>query len=759
MLPYSHCCCDIYERSHVLISHGQPTREFPRTLLIVTLLTLLLAATPGALCAQKSKDAPAPKPWPKPKKLIEQIDQLAEFSSATKTWSETTKQLILVVADASQNSQQRQVTLDQLSKQLDKLTPLNQKVWQTRQTRPEATTISSDIVRMHYRLSRRIEMWQSLLSMPAGVTVADYKSPFQQTGFRRLNFSGLDASWSEYLMVDEYQQAFESANSTTDFKKDVARRILARVYSPSLGQRQSSYALSVYESQLVKLKSFASNRVDPRDLLSRIEYYESDTSARAGHVLNQRYQDLLWSDVAEDRATASVIDTHYRNANFRLTISGEFMNRLLPQLPMMAEPVSETVKGALVSGQSQVTNQIDVDLIPDPNRLNFEIKTQGQVMSDTMARTKSVRIFNQGFAWFVVTKPITVDRNGIDISQNAYSVGRAQQKLVDIQSNVDNIPLVGSFIRRIAENKVREETTETNQLFRRKVVTQAEARVEETLAKQVVKVETDAQKYLQQPLIALELDPEPVQLATTEKQIIMRYRLAGRDQMAANTSRPQDLPDSLVSVQVHQSLLNNAIARIGLNGNTFNSEELAEHLQKVLALDPKTVEADADQRGRDASFKFADHDPIRIAFVENHVNITLSFAKFSVSDRGKSLKNVSMTASYELATNGMQVRLIQNDNRTRFTRTRGKSLSVGDRLALSTVMKVMFKKQYDFEGLPKQFKNHQQSQDLEIAQLVLSDGWIGVSLQDRQVETAESTRMIDRIPQRITSLRKAIERR
>ena len=263
------------------------------------------------------------------------------------------------------------------------------------------------------------------------------------------------------------------------------------------------------------------------------------------------------------------------------------MKRLVPKLPAMAQPVSENVKGALVSGNSQIFSEVDVHLVPDPEKLNFNLQTQGQVLSDTMARVKSVRIFNQGMAWYNINKPIIVDRNGIDASQKAFSSTKVRQVLVDIQSNVDNVPVVGSLVRRITENRVREESPESNQIFRRKVAREAEERVEEILQKQIAKVEASAEQSLRQPLFALDLDPEPVQLATTADQIIMRFRLAGRDQMAANTARPQEAEGSLISFQIHQSLMNNVIERMGLNGNSFDQKELAEHFKKILGDDPE----------------------------------------------------------------------------------------------------------------------------------------------------------------------------
>jgi len=80
-----------------------------------------------------------------------------------------------------------------------------------------------------------------------------------------------------------------------------------------------------------------------------------------------------------------------------------------------------------------------VNLVPDAHQLNFQIQTNGRVQSDTVAKTKGFRIMNQGHATFDVYKKISVNANGIDASQKAYSTSTARQLLVGIQSKIDNV--------------------------------------------------------------------------------------------------------------------------------------------------------------------------------------------------------------------------------------------------------------------------------------------------------------------------------
>jgi len=180
-------------------------------------------------------------------------------------------------------------------------------------------------------------------------------------------------------------------------------------------------------------------------------------------------------------------------------------------------------------------------------------------------------------------------------------------------------------------------------------------------------------------------------------------------------------------------LINNAIARLGLKGESFSSEELADHLQKVLGV---TTQAKTEGEQKEAQFKFAAHDPIRIDFEDNRVKIVINLDSLKVGDKAKPIRRLSITAAYAIQADGMQVQLIQDNEGTRVT-SRGKRLRIGDRAVVSTVMKILFESTYSMNALPKQFRDRPQAQSLTISRLVIHDGWLGVEMDDFVVAQAE----------------------
>jgi hypothetical protein len=116
--------------------------------------------------------------------------------------------------------------------------------------------------------------------------------------------------------------------------------------------------------------------------------------------------------------------------------------------------------------------------------------------------------------------------------------------------------------------------------------------------------------------------------------------------------------------------------------------------------------------------------------------VTLNLKSLKIGEKGKVWKNVSLTAAYRFVRDGMKIQLQQNDDGTRI---RGKRLRFGDKAAISTVMKVLFQKEYSVASLPEKITQRIDTSKLEVSQLSISDGWLAVSVDDREFDTAQET--------------------
>lgn len=688
--------------------------------------------------------------WPKPKALIEQVESLRRIPAAA-DWASRTLESLESLSQSPIDSPDVEGYLIQLEVANRRLPQLANTVWNQK----SATSLgdSSDLVRMNYRLARRLAIWKQTRQAILSGSDANDITQTSLASFGEISFDGLDRQWVEYLMLPEFKRSLETRPADETQQKLIARQVLSRIYSPALKPEQASFIGQVMSPFVIEtLKAQASEEVDYEQLLKRLEQYESQPSSFAGHYFNDQYQNLLWSNDPANKPLVSQIETHYRNANVRLSFSERLLNRLIPDLPSTNQPVSEFVNGAKISGRSQIFNQVKVNLLPDPNQAVLQLDTTGYVQSDTIARTKTFRVKNVGEANFQVSKQILFTRNGIDSTAKPYSASSGRQNVVGLSSTLDNVPIFGAVARKLAQKRLIEDGPENDRLFKRKVTSSAEDQVETIVQEKLQQLRQYSYVNLMQPLIAMELEPEPLEFSSTENQLVMRYRLAGRDQMAANTSRPRDSGDSLLSFQIHQSTINNAIARLGLNGNKFTSDELREHLREMMGV-TGPVE-DQPVSDKEATFEFASHDPIRIDFKDDRMNLVLNLKSLKIGN-GKTWKNLILNAAYRVNVNEMKINLTQDED---LTNVRGRRLRLGDKAAVRTVMNVLFKQEYHLNALPKKMYARLKGDYLRISQFVMSDGWIGISIDDR-VASVQGSASQEPPKQRLGGFRRILNRR
>ena len=118
----------------------------------------------------------------------------------------------------------------------------------------------------------------------------------------------------------------------------------------------------------------------------------------------------------------------------------------------------------------------------------------------------------------------------------------------------------------------------------------------------------------------------PIELSTTEERIVARARLGSPEQLGAHTPRPRAPSDSWLSVQIHQSALNNGLEQLKLDGRQFDLPSLFKYLAE--RLDRPEI-AKADDVPDDVRMKFAAKDAVRLKCDGDRVEVTFAFAELT----------------------------------------------------------------------------------------------------------------------------------
>src|SRR5690606_2556895 len=132
--------------------------------------------------------------------------------------------------------------------------------------------------------------------------------------------------------------------------------------------------------------------------------------------------------------------------------------------------------------------------------------------------------------------------------------------------NFDGVPFLGAMFRNLAKRETLKSRATALAQVKSKVEKKARTQMDKEADPKLANLEQRFQDYVLVPFSKLALAAEPVDMFTTSDRAVMQLRMANLDQLAAHTPRPSAPADSVVSVQLHETALNNAFAGLELEG-------------------------------------------------------------------------------------------------------------------------------------------------------------------------------------------------
>lgn len=587
------------------------------------------------------------------------------------------------------------------------------------------------LLRAAYALQRRLAIWQPVyeLARPKLTQVSLHHSDptalldklrAADTQLARLSNP---QQWREYLLLDQLAAiASQQRNATSYERSNLAREFLSRLESAdSTLQQEQFFAHRAWQEVAFELRHWVSEPVDYEALLDDLERVEDGYGEKTGRNVATQYQILRWSSSPELAELGDRINAYYRNANVRCAISGELLNRLLPHPEPVDENVNDRVLGGRVFGRSRVTTRLRLVLLPDRERWRLGLEANGDVDSRTQTQRGPARFHNVGRSRYRVLKMLLIDRRGVH-TQDAEGAALTDADLTGMDTNLDGVPLVNLLVRAAAkqmyDRQVDEAEYQTQGLLANRAESRMDSEVDEKLSAATEKFRTT----IWRPLRGLGLRPEAVDMQTTADRLIVRYRLAGYDQVAAFTPRPQAPANSLLSIQVHQSMLNNVVSSLDLGGREVGLRDLFAEVARKLKRNNYQIPDDVPD---DVTIQLAATDPIHFECKDDRIHITLRIAKLAAGDN-HTWHNFEVRGMYLPCIDGIRVG-IERDSYIRLKGYR-RRLSTGDQVVLRGIFAKVLAPHPDIDLLAGVLINDQRLHDLRVSQFVVCDGWIGIAV-------------------------------
>ena len=576
-------------------------------------------------------------------------------------------------------------------------------------------------------LQRRLGIWELLIERGGAEPItptADNMSdlmPVLAKVVALLAGTANGEEWRDYLLLDQVAAA-ASAGVAFDqaTRLRLSQEVLSRLSDARLTNEQRAFiAMEPLASLTQGLRPWAAGPVDLKRLLALVERYEISGQMAYAAAIGQLSQRMLWSDDAKLQALAQDLQHQFRGANMRIALSDEMFNRMIPNKPSVTAPVREHIAGTKVTGRSRTSTEVGIQLLPTDDAWRLRLRAEGEVFSQTRSDTWPVKVHNAARYKYEAEKVITIGGNGLEIAPTQ-AEARGRHQFLGADSQFDRVPFLGALFRGIAKKENQDSRPLAMAQVKSKVAQKARTRMDNEADPKLHKLEQRFHDYVLVPFGQLALAAEPLDIFTTADRAVMQLRLANLDQLAAHTPRPSAPADSVVSMQFHETALNNAFAGLDLEGRRLTLPELHKLLSEKFGQEEPPLPADFPRRAR---IEFAKHDAVHVSFVDDRLELVLNIRELG-HGRDK-IQNFQVHAYYRPHLDGLAVMLVR-DETLQFSSSQ--HLKTGARVVLHSVMGKVFSKGRELRIVRKTLESDPRFGGLMVTQLVIDDGWLALAL-------------------------------
>ncbi len=535
---------------------------------------------------------------------------------------------------------------------------------------------------------------------------------------RDLHDTGDPSGWTDFLLLDDIVDA--AAHDDAEQRALLAQRFLSRLnhYSLKAEHRQWLKRDSI-DALAAALQSWTARPVNYVQLLSELERGETDSIDLAAIKVSEAFQTMRFSEDPRAARVAKAIDVTYRNANLRTAISVELLNRFLPAQPVRTEPIRTTVLGTAVRGVSTVKSDLSLQLEPSLDSWRILLGTRGDVETLSQGGQSGVTVVSSGHNTFHANTPLIIRPHGYQVGQTHVNVAGGQ-RLRGIHSPYEGWPLIGSLVHGIAESQFQNTLPDAKRISNDRIRSQVTSELQSQVSEKTHRAGTQLDELVLGPLARLDLDPKVIDLETTSRRLVARYRLAGDWQLASHTPRPRAWSDSWMSLQIHQSALNNTLERLLPTGEAKSIQDFFAGTMELFGQEAKPLPQDVPT---DAMIEFASTRPVTVEIGEGKVWLTLRVVRLSEPE-GAALTRFIVRAGYRPEVSGLDAHLVRDGHLS----ISGPGMTMGQRIAVRALFNKILSEQRPIPITGPRIIGHPAMQGLAISQLELRDGWLAVAV-------------------------------
>lgn len=414
--------------------------------------------------------------------------------------------------------------------------------------------------------------------------------------------------WRSYAELDSIRTALNDGSVNADsveLMRAVSEKFTALLKDANYEQQQfgGRFAFSRYVDSLVAYTNYIDASVSPEEffvqqvggLVGSIDEYGQTRKRIDAYRIRKGLRILDDLSPAGASRIQSLLGTRYLNDNLRLMVSESILSYAINQHQNNSGRVADCILEAWVTGCQVSSADITVDVQPSPNTANFSLHLNGVANSNTQGRKKPATIFTRGTHYFWGHKTVSFDGTRFTTGKTRLWVN-PNNTTTGIKTDLDCIPLVGQLVQKIARQEVAKKQCEAERIASYKLAKEVVPRFDREVGDRFEKASNDLDAKLFATLRRTDLYPQRLNASSSDTDISILSRTMDGLQLAAGTPPGLAPPSSGFAIQIHESLLNNALDRLDLAGRTLSESELKSEIEATIS----------DITGKPFSFKAED---------------------------------------------------------------------------------------------------------------------------------------------------------
>jgi hypothetical protein len=419
------------------------------------------------------------------------------------------------------------------------------------------------------------------------------------------------------------------------------------------------------------------------NLSNALEAYEENGTSEDSHKVIETLAAAEKAAIDEGDRLDQGVRPHYMNYNLTAVTSDAALTKLLGETSQTTGPVVDYILGANVSGTEWTTSTVSVRVEPSNHAALVELVIDGIVQSSTVGATSQANIYTSGYHRFGAVKEIRFDGENISTGPARMTYVQPSNTTTGASTQFSGFPIFGRIADNIAVNEADKRRGESEAIAADRLQTRVLPEVDARVDKLITDANSRLHRELHRRLREAGVYPAAVRARSNQTFLRLSAEIADKQELAGDTAPSIGYENAGLVLQLHESLLTNAVHRMKFAGQSLTDAQVKAELERFLSLlagrkveigkslaksppvplkpvppAPGTAPAPApaaapENSGDNSLLVFDSNDPIRFTIENGEISLVL---RAGIKQEGKEdIPTQTITLPLRLTVKGTQV--------------------------------------------------------------------------------------------------------